>query len=92
MRCPNESVNTYCLIYKLPSEPLDLMVTSTAPVITTGQPIQDGAGFLHFIEKESGAKIGMVSTGPERDQTISLPEFEAELDASRTTQKHARAK
>jgi adenylosuccinate synthase len=34
---------------------------------------------LRFIERESGAKIGMVSTGPERDQTMLLPEFEAEI-------------
>jgi adenylosuccinate synthase len=37
--------------------------------------------YLHFIEKESGAKIGMVSTGPDRTQTISLPAFEAVLNA-----------
>jgi adenylosuccinate synthase len=35
--------------------------------------------YLHFIEKESEAKIGMVSTGPDRDQTIFLPEFAMEL-------------
>jgi adenylosuccinate synthase len=35
--------------------------------------------YLQFVERESGAKIGMVSTGPERDQTMTLPEFEAEL-------------
>jgi adenylosuccinate synthase len=35
--------------------------------------------YLRFIERESGAKIGMVSTGPERDQTIMLPEFAAEV-------------
>ncbi len=32
--------------------------------------------YLHFIERESGARIGMVSTGPDRSQTISLPSFE----------------
>ena len=37
--------------------------------------------YLKFVERESGAKIGMVSTGPERDQTMTLPEFEAELRA-----------
>jgi adenylosuccinate synthase len=37
--------------------------------------------YLRFVERESGAKIGMISTGPERDQTITLPEFEAELKA-----------
>ncbi|HLY42314.1 MAG TPA: adenylosuccinate synthase [Terracidiphilus sp.] len=36
--------------------------------------------YLKFQEKESGAKIGMVSTGPDRDQTIVLPEFAAALD------------
>jgi adenylosuccinate synthase len=35
--------------------------------------------YLRFIEKESGAKIGMVSTGPDRDQTMTLPGFEAAL-------------
>jgi adenylosuccinate synthase len=42
------------------------------------KPAQD---YLRFVERESGAKIGMISTGPERDQTITLPEFEAELKA-----------
>jgi len=31
--------------------------------------------YLRFQERESGAKIGMVSTGPDRDQTMVLPEF-----------------
>jgi adenylosuccinate synthase len=37
--------------------------------------------YLKFLERESGAKIGMVSTGPERDQTVMLPEFAAALEA-----------
>ena len=37
--------------------------------------------YLRFVERESGAKIGMVSTGPERDQTMTLPGFDAELKA-----------
>ena len=36
--------------------------------------------YLHFQEKESGAKIAMVSTGPDRGQTIVLPDFAAALD------------
>ena len=36
--------------------------------------------YLRFQERESGAKIGMVSTGPDRDQTILLPEFAAALE------------
>jgi adenylosuccinate synthase len=35
--------------------------------------------YLRFIERESEAKIGMVSTGPDRDQTMDMPVFAAEL-------------
>jgi len=35
--------------------------------------------YLRFQERESGAKIGMVSTGPDRNQTMFLPEFAAAL-------------
>ncbi len=31
--------------------------------------------YLRFQERESGAKIGMVSTGPDREQTMLLPGF-----------------
>jgi adenylosuccinate synthase len=41
------------------------------------RPAQD---YLRFQERESGAKIGMVSTGPDREQTMVLPEFAAALD------------
>ena len=36
--------------------------------------------YLRFQERESGARIGMVSTGPDRDQTMVLPEFAAALE------------
>jgi adenylosuccinate synthase len=36
--------------------------------------------YLRFQERESGARIGMVSTGPDRNQTMILPEFAAALD------------
>ena len=36
--------------------------------------------YLRFQERESGAKIGMVSTGPDRDQTMILPDFAAALN------------
>jgi adenylosuccinate synthase len=35
--------------------------------------------YLKFVEKESGANIGMVSTGPDREQTIFVDEFAKEL-------------
>jgi adenylosuccinate synthase len=37
--------------------------------------------YLHFLERESNAKIGMVSTGPDRDQTMTLPAFAEALKA-----------
>jgi adenylosuccinate synthase len=41
---------------------------------------QAARDYLRFQERESGAKIGMVSTGPDRNQTMLLPEFAAALD------------
>jgi len=38
--------------------------------------------YLAFLEKESGAKIGMVSTGPDRDHTIFVDEFVSELKSA----------
>jgi len=40
---------------------------------------QEAKDYLRFQEKESGAKIAMISTGPDRDQTMSLPDFAAAL-------------
>ncbi|MGC9225245.1 MAG: adenylosuccinate synthase [Terracidiphilus sp.] len=42
---------------------------------------QAARDYLAFQQRESGAKIGMVSTGPDRDQTIVLPEFAAALES-----------
>jgi adenylosuccinate synthase len=35
--------------------------------------------YLAFIEKEAGAKVGMISTGPDRNHTILMNEFDTEL-------------
>jgi adenylosuccinate synthase len=45
--------------------------------------------YLRFLEKESGAKIGMVSTGPDREQTMFMDEFAKEL---KTIKKHSAGK
>ena len=37
--------------------------------------------YLAFIEKETGARIGMVSTGPGREETIFVDEFTEDLKA-----------
>ena len=36
--------------------------------------------YLNFIEKETGARIGMISTGPGREQTIFVDEFFSKLE------------
>jgi adenylosuccinate synthase len=36
--------------------------------------------YLRFLEAESGARIGMVSTGPDREQTMILPGFSEALE------------
>jgi len=36
--------------------------------------------YLAFIEKETGARVGMISTGPGREQTIITGEFSAALE------------
>jgi adenylosuccinate synthase len=35
--------------------------------------------YLGFVEKETGARIGMVSTGPDREQSLFLEEFTDQL-------------
>jgi adenylosuccinate synthase len=65
---------------------------STEGIVSFNKLPKQAQEYLHFIEKESGAKIGMVSTGPERDQTISVPAFDAELVAPKAIPKHARTK
>ncbi|MGA7294516.1 MAG: adenylosuccinate synthetase, partial [Terriglobales bacterium] len=35
--------------------------------------------YMTFVEKETGARVGMISTGPDREQTILVPEFISEL-------------
>jgi adenylosuccinate synthase len=53
--------------------------TSTQGVTSIEKLPQAAREYLQFVEKESGARIGMVSTGPDREQTILTPDFAAEL-------------
>ena len=54
--------------------------TSTEGITEFEKLPQAAQDYLRFQERESGAKIGMVSTGPDREQTMSLPEFATALD------------
>jgi adenylosuccinate synthase len=44
--------------------------------------------YLHFVEKETGARIGMVSVGPERNQTLVVEEFARELQKFKASARH----
>jgi adenylosuccinate synthase len=49
--------------------------TPTQGVRTVEQLPKAAREYLAFIEKETGARVGMISTGPDREQTILVPEF-----------------
>jgi adenylosuccinate synthase len=40
--------------------------------------------YLDFVEKETGAKVGIVSTGPDREQTVFVEQFSRTLDTVST--------
>ena len=49
--------------------------TSTECISSFDKLPAQAQSYLRFLEKESGAKIGMISTGPERHQTFSAGAF-----------------
>ena len=63
-----------CIYEKLPG-----WRTSTEGITKMDKLPPAARNYLAFLEKQAGAKIGMVSTGPDRDQTILLDEFAAQL-------------
>jgi adenylosuccinate synthase len=71
-----------CLYEKLPG-----WRKSTEGVTEYARLPQRARDYLAFLEQETGAKVGMVSTGPGRDQTIFIDEFSATLKATPTRAK-----
>jgi adenylosuccinate synthase len=66
--------NIECVYQKLPGW------RSSTQGITRFEGLPKAAqDYLTFLAKETGAKIGMVSTGPDRDHTIFMDEFANEL-------------
>jgi adenylosuccinate synthase len=55
--------------------------TSTQGITHMEKLPQAAREYLGFLERESGARIGMVSTGPGREQTMFVDSFMAELRA-----------
>ena len=41
----------------------------------------EAKSYLAFVERETGAKVGIVSTGPDREQTIFVDAFSSALDS-----------
>jgi adenylosuccinate synthase len=58
--------------------------SSTEGITEFGKLPKLAQDYLHFLEKESGAKTGMISTGPDREQTLLLPEFATALKEIRS--------
>jgi adenylosuccinate synthase len=48
--------------------------------------------YLRFVEQESGARIGMISTGPGREETIFTDEFGAEMNTLTEPRTRAQAR
>jgi adenylosuccinate synthase len=53
--------------------------TSTQGIIQMEKLPKAAREYLAFLEKECGARIGMVSTGPGREQTMFVDEFSVGL-------------
>jgi adenylosuccinate synthase len=53
--------------------------TSTEGITDYEKLPKTARAYLDFLAKETDAKIGMISTGPDRDHTILLDEFVSEL-------------
>ena len=53
--------------------------TSTEGITEYKKLPKQAREYLAFVEKESGAKVGMISTGPDRSHTILVDKFAAEL-------------
>ena len=62
--------------------------TSTFGIDSYEQLPEKAKRYLEFVEKESGAKVGIVSTGPDREQTMFVPEFAKRLDSVSGTAKN----
>jgi adenylosuccinate synthase len=63
-----------CVYRKLPG-----WRTSTLGIAQLEKLPKPARDYLSFVEQESGARIGVVSTGPGREQTLFVDQFVAEL-------------
>jgi len=66
--------------------------TSTQGVTKLEKLPKAAREYLNFLEKESGSRIGVISTGPEREQTMFVDEFAAKLEELTGSMTRAQAK
>ena len=66
-----------CVYEKLPG-----WQTSTEGITDYEKLPKAARKYLAFVEKEAGAKVGMISTGPDRGHTILVDDFVKELKAA----------
>ncbi|HTW30254.1 MAG TPA: adenylosuccinate synthase [Candidatus Sulfotelmatobacter sp.] len=66
-----------CIYQKFPG-----WQTSTEGITQYDKLPKQAREYLAFIEKEAGAKVGMISTGPDRGHTIFVDQFVTELKAA----------
>ena len=69
--------NIECVYQQLPG-----WRSSTEGIVEYEKLPRQARDYLSFVEKQSGAKIGMISTGPDRGHTILMPGFVSELKAA----------
>ena len=72
-----------CIFRKMPG-----WATPTQDVRTFAALPKAARDYLSFIEQETGARVGMISTGPDREQTILVPDF---IDALQLKEKESSA-
>ena len=63
-----------CVYRKMPG-----WATPTQNMRTVEELPKAAREYLAFIERETGARVGMISTGPDREQTILVPDFVDQL-------------
>jgi adenylosuccinate synthase len=66
--------------------------TSTQGITKLDKLPKQAREYLSFVEKQTQARVGMISTGPDRDQTMMVEEFAAELKTAADPVKRAQAR
>jgi adenylosuccinate synthase len=65
-----------CIYHKLPG-----WQTSTEGITQVDKLPRQAREYLKFVEQQTGARIGMISTGPGREQTMFVDEFSNTLNS-----------